>query len=58
MTNNDMNRMGFEAALEMAQIERDRYQKMLAGKGSKAFKDTIRKKLEGIEEVLRKHGIE
>jgi hypothetical protein len=49
---------GQEVALEVAQVERTRYQLILKGKYNKEFKDMIREKLAALEETLKKHGIE
>lgn len=49
---------GLEVALEVAQVERNRYQLMLQGKGNKEYKDMIRAKLIEIEKTLKSFGIE
>lgn len=50
--------LGLRVGLEVAQIERTRYQMILAGKYSKEHKAMIREKLEALEATLKHFGIE
>lgn len=46
---------GLNVAIEVAQIERTRYQLMLEGKYRKEFKDMIRTKLVALEKTIKEY---